>query len=199
MWAGGGCFGGWIEPALQYVVDAGGVLQEEEYPYAGQNTYCKVPKGVGERSGGEGEGAGRVAGGRPGPVASAFEGYLQVPSKDEGALMEALHLHGPISVLMDVMMPFRFYSEGVFSNANCSMDPDDMDHAILLVGYGTTNTGVDFWIIQNSWSKMWGMDGYARISRKGSDCGISLDPVIAVVNPQAAAQARARASAAAAR
>lgn len=37
------------------------------------------------------------------------------------AVPQAVYLHGPISVVMNVMMPFRFYSEGVFNNANCSM------------------------------------------------------------------------------
>lgn len=35
-----GCGGGEMEPAIQYVVDAGGAVTEEDYQYLGQNGYC---------------------------------------------------------------------------------------------------------------------------------------------------------------
>ncbi|EFJ39241.1 hypothetical protein VOLCADRAFT_71624, partial [Volvox carteri f. nagariensis] len=98
-----GCAGGFVEPTLQYVVDAGGIAQESEYPYLAQNS------DVTQRGG-----PATV------PVSARFSGYLNIPSRDEAALMEAVALHGPVAVLMNAALaPFRFYSEGVYYNEEC--------------------------------------------------------------------------------
>lgn len=53
------------------------------------------------------------------------------------AVKEALVKHGPLSIGVDAEpVPFRFYSSGVLDVADCYSDPDHIDHAVLLVGYG---------------------------------------------------------------
>ena len=55
----------------------------------------------------------------------------------ERALMEALAKHGPLSIGIDAACtPFRFYTSGVLDTTECSMNPENIDHAVLLVGYG---------------------------------------------------------------
>ncbi|MEW5318355.1 MAG: hypothetical protein WDW38_009581 [Sanguina aurantia] len=155
-----GCGGGWMEPALDYVLAQGGAASEEAYPYLGQNGYCRSIASA--------------------PRIAAFKGYVNVPSNNESALMEAVALHGPVAVSIDAKHPeFKFYSEGVFYDSTCGTTLDRMNHAVLLMGYGTdAASGLDFWIIRNSWSAYWGEDGYVKIARKGNDCGVSLDPCL---------------------
>jgi hypothetical protein len=49
-----------------------------------------------------------------------------------------------------------------------------VDHAVLIVGYDTTN-GKNHWIVKNSWAKRWGQNGfgYIKISEGKGVCGIN--------------------------
>merc|ERR1712070_428512 len=48
----------------------------------------------------------------------------------------------------------------------CQSTPSDsIDHAALLVGYGTTAKGEKYWKIKNSYGTKWGVLGYGLIER----------------------------------
>lgn len=55
-----------------------------------------------------------------------------------------------------------------------------MDHAVLAVGYGTMN-GQAYWLIKNSWSTYWGMDGYVLMSQKDNNCGVATDATYVII------------------
>ena len=80
---------------------------------------------------------------------------------------------------------------GVYESPTCLYKPDDLDHAVLVVGYGTSANGHDFWIIRNSWSTYWG--NQARpLACLSSMLGLyrhaaALDPLIAGESIDAAA------------
>jgi cathepsin L len=101
---------------------------------------------------------------------------------------------------------FMLYKEGVFFDSTCSNDVDKLNHAVLVVGYGTNGDSnyneTDFWIVKNSWGPSWGMlkivldcfflifvfiytgeQGYIRMSRNRNNmCGIATSasyPVVA--------------------
>jgi len=53
-----------------------------------------------------------------------------------------------------------------------------LDHGVLVVGYGTDTDGTDYYIVKNSWGPDWGQSGYVWIGRESGAgvCGIQSGP-----------------------
>ncbi len=45
---------------------------------------------------------------------------------------------------------FSLYKTGIYNCPSCPKNITSLDHAVLLIGYGTEN-GTDFWLLKNSW------------------------------------------------
>jgi cathepsin B len=86
-------------------------------------------------------------------------------SNMQSELME----HGTLSVAMTVYEDFESYTSGVYQHVT---GKSLGGHAIKMIGWGTDENGVDYWICQNSWNKSWGEDGTFRILRGKDECGI---------------------------
>ena len=73
---------------------------------------------------------------------------------------------------------FRTYSSGIIT-ASSGCPTADADHAVLAVGYGTDSaSGLDYWLVKNSWNTTWGDQGYIKIAIVDGDgiCGVQMDP-----------------------
>lgn len=81
-------------------------------------------------------------------------------------------------ILLPFNEPFPF-SLGVFKNCTKAVH---LNHAVVVVGYGTTREGKDYWLIKNSWGTSWGMKGYMMLARGKNMCGVAEDIVYPVVN-----------------
>ena len=70
-------------------------------------------------------------------------------------------------------MIFFCYRSGIYHDPACNNpnDSDDVDHEVDIVGYGT-DSGIDYWIVRNSWGAFWGESGYFRITRGVNQCQI---------------------------
>ncbi|GMS80620.1 hypothetical protein PENTCL1PPCAC_2795, partial [Pristionchus entomophagus] len=155
-----GCQGGNMAIAMQYIAQNGGVDTESGYPYLGYQSNCRYSTAS--------------IGGRD-------TGYVPVTSGDENALKIAVATIGPISVAFDAShSSFQSYQSGVYYEPYCSSTV--LDHAILVIGYGTDPEMGDYWLIKNSWGTSWGEEGFGRMARnRGNNCGIATEAVYPLV------------------
>uniref|UniRef100_A0A672YAR3 Cathepsin La n=1 Tax=Sphaeramia orbicularis TaxID=375764 RepID=A0A672YAR3_9TELE len=91
---------------------------------------------------------------------------------------------GPVSVAIDTRQDtFQFYESGIYYEKNCSSD--ELDHAVLVVGYGYEGEHEDgrkYWIVKNSWSVHWGQSGYIYMAKDmDNNCGIATEAIYPLV------------------
>ncbi|KAK8515456.1 hypothetical protein V6N13_139565 [Hibiscus sabdariffa] len=146
-----GCHGGLPSQAFEYIKYNGGLETEEAYPYTGKDGVCKFSaENVG--------------------VNVIDSVNITMGSEDE--LKHAVAFVRPVSVAFQVIPSFRLYKSGVFSNDTCGSTSQDVNHAVLAVGYGVEN-GVPYWLIKNSWGANWGDNGYFKMEMGKNMCGVS--------------------------
>ena len=55
-------------------------------------------------------------------------------------------------------------------------DSTDLNHAVVIVGWGFSSTGKLYWVVRNSWGEIWGDNGYAYILGGVNSFGIETFP-----------------------
>ncbi|CAK9196942.1 unnamed protein product [Sphagnum troendelagicum] len=111
-----------------------------------------------------------------GGIVVSINSYQDMPMNNETALLQAASKQS-ISVSIEASgRDFQLYAGGVLTGS-CGRD---LDHGVLVVGYAASS-GLEYWIVKNSWGTGWGQKGYVFMERLGAKnlngiCGINMDP-----------------------
>ena len=151
------CNGGLMEYAFQWIKE-NGMETEEDYPYTGYKGSCKAdPSKYIDM---------KVTGWKK--LGSSTSTWSPV---DEEEIKEFLYETGPLAIALNAN-PLQTYSGGILDKTSSQCPVSGINHAVTLVGYGA-ESGVDYWIVKNSWGANWGENGYFRIRRGTGCCGIN--------------------------
>jgi hypothetical protein len=79
--------------------------------------------------------------------------YVNITPFDAVAVKTALVNEGPISIAIDAAhKSLVFYDHGLYVEPECKNGVNDLDHAVLLVGFGTI-FDQPYWLIKNRYLK----------------------------------------------
>jgi C1A family cysteine protease len=148
-----GCDGGDMETVYDYIINkAHGINTASYYRYKGQeDKKCRY---------------------NPDKSVGSIHEYAKVEPGNETLLMLALAHIGPLSIAVDASSEsFQNYKGGVYDDPECGKD---INHAVLLVGYGDDPEAGPYWLVKNSWGTSYGEGGYVKIAKdQGNLCGIA--------------------------
>lgn len=92
---------------------------------------------------------------------------------DSNSIAAEIMKNGPVEAAFTVYADFVHYKSGVYQHTTGQMLGG---HAIKIIGWGVEN-GVDYWLVQNSWTTTWGAGGFFKIAKGVDECGIEDDVV----------------------
>lgn len=146
---------------FQYISEKGIVLQKDyEHSYNAKKNSCAISDHELEEK-----------------VHIKGIGYVENDGRTNQELKELLQVQ-PISVAVKIASRMSGYKSGVFTEEylNCSDTSKEVDHGVLLVGYGKVDKEGpvhqvgqcdEYWIVRNSWGDRWGHDGFFKICMDG--------------------------------
>ncbi|XP_068619318.1 uncharacterized protein [Battus philenor] len=158
-----GCQGGLPDNAYRAIEQMGGLETEGDYPYEGRDDKCSFNKTMSKVT---------------------ISGAVNITS-NETAMAKWLVANGPISIGINANA-MQFYMGGVSHPWRMLCNPSNLDHGVLIVGYGEAdyplfNKRLPYWIVKNSWGPSWGERGYYRVYRGDGTCGVNMMASSAVV------------------
>jgi len=158
-----GCNGGDTPTAYEYVMAAGGMETESDYPYTGSDDKCAFQKQK--------------------AVATISNWTYITTTLNETEMQYKLVANGPLSICVDATT-WQFYFGGVVEYL-CANAPEDLDHCVLITGYDDKFDWLDrkvpIWTIRNSWGSNWGYDGYIYVERGYNLCGVADEVTIPLI------------------
>ena len=162
-----GCIGGIMESSFLCAATLGDCSSEAAYPYtsgnAGVTGVCHAA-------------AASTIVANTGALKTVP--FVDVTPKSVYDLASAISLQ-PVSIIIAVpehTTTFYDYESGILTGLN-NCPNEDINHAVLAVGFGKWTDGTPYWKVKNSWSDSWGMDGYILIEKSTDDvCGVMYQP-----------------------
>lgn len=131
------CNGGFMDDAYKAIENIGGLEIEDDYPYkAKKNNQCQFNKTLSHVK---------------------VKGAVDLPKGDELSMQKWLIANGPISIGINAAA-MQFYRGGVSHPWKVLCRKSNLDHGVLIVGYGKKeypmfNKTLPYWTIKNSWGK----------------------------------------------
>jgi cathepsin F len=152
-----GCLGGLMHTSYHYIQQFG-LMEAKNYQYEYAGGVCRYNAN---------EARYKIA------------GYVYSGSDNEEDIKAMLYRYGPLAITINGRI-LQYYSGGIINvpYASCPYAPN---HGVLLIGYGTTPRGLDYWIVRNTYGTSWGENGDFRIARGRSLCGLNKYVVSAVL------------------
>ncbi|PRP80331.1 cysteine proteinase [Planoprotostelium fungivorum] len=178
-----GCSGGWGDQAYSWIQYNGGITTSSNFPYTDSTQGAPCAAQPGESTCQPPNTEIKIVTNSSAPSTITRRG-----GSNEESIKYALQF-GPAYIAVQLSSSFNSYTGGVYTDDTWA-NKSQSGHAMLIVGWGTEKTtGQDYWIIRNSWSTRWGLNGYmlwAR-NRAGGTGGILTSiaqPNIVLANTQ---------------
>jgi cathepsin B len=144
-----GCQGGILANAWNYLKNTG-IVTDKCMPYVsgtGSVPKCNVPSGC-----------------------TKYKAADAYTVRNVADIQKEIMASGPVEAGFKVYKSFMSYKSGVYHKGFFELIPEG-GHAVKIVGWGV-ESGTDYWMIANSWTTKWGLDGFFKIKRGNNECGI---------------------------
>lgn len=158
-----GCNGGIVHGVYSYINKKGGISLQNDYKFTENVTECNedIPR-----------------------VKFQVKGLAEFRYEDEELLKKALFNVGPLICVVDTLNDsFYRYSSGIYYEENCNQKDRNPSHVAIIIGYGKSKNGMEYWTVKNSYGERWGENGYVRIARnRNNHCSIASFNLIPIID-----------------